>query len=499
MIQYARYIPIILELLKQGQNAKEIVSNFGKSNSKLKDLEYLSKTGISASKILQDLFTDTEKDKEKYPEEIFQSKFGDYLKSIDLKSRKDFKNAVKNIASVGLVAYSLSGLGKKYPLPNVEIEYQKPQTLELPPPGEPIRPEEGETIISPMSSYQRAQAMQRAAAEGDIEELDRLRGEKTFKSKQPIIREGTARAERKIDVNLVNPFDPSTFRKKTPLDLLKEEPLGLPAPEMPKKPSKGQIVVPPRTRRDIALQKLRAARSGDEEQLAEARSLQPTTRIDKPIPYSIGTAEPKPSVGPYIDLMKPSTFEQQPSAPSIQPTKSQPTADSIQQTAPLEQTVSQAILFDTEIYKKRSGNSKALLRVIKQGFDNDQIISFAKKYLGKRDKPGLAIQNDYIDEFEEETGKKFKDEIEDLRNYFKAGGDIPKAKPKQLFTSKEDKELQDSGLKPKLKPTRKKQQISDFMKQVQESARPTESLAAPTDRQATMNTILELQNLVRGS
>ena len=215
MMQLIRYLPIIFDFLKKGNDAKDILTNLGKSNTKLKDLSYLGLTGTNASKTLQQLFTNTEKDREKYPQEIFNTKFGDYLNSIEAKSKKDYKNAVKNIASVGLAAYGLSKLGKKYPLPNVEIEYQKPQTLELPPPGEPIRPEEGETIIPPMSSYQRAQAMQRAAAEGDIEELDRLRGEKTFKSKQPIIKEGTARAERKIDVNLVNPFDPSSFRKKT--------------------------------------------------------------------------------------------------------------------------------------------------------------------------------------------------------------------------------------------------------------------------------------------
>lgn len=364
MIQYARYIPIILELLKQGQNAKEIVSNFGKSNSKLKDLEYLSQTGISASKILQDLFTDTEKDKEKYPEEIFQSKFGDYLKSIDSKSKKDFKNAVKNIAQVGLVAYSLSGLGKKYPVPDIQVE-------------ETITPEEPQAPVA-----------------------------------QPLT------------------------------------PPQLPAPPEVVRAQPGEIITPPVTPKQ----------RGQIKRFEAAKRLQPEMTM----------AEAKaPSIS-------------QPSAISIQPSAPQPSAVT-------QAPESQPILFDTETYKRMRTPGNAIRQVVEQGFDQKQIEKFVNLNF-----------RDFASRFENETGKSIKTEIKDLianRGRLK----VPEKKPKQLFTSKEDKQLQDAGLKPKLKPMRKKQQMGDFMKQIQESARPTESLTAPTDRQAFMNSMLEIENLLGDS
>lgn len=168
--------------------------------------------------------------------------------------------------------------------------------------------------------------------------------------------------------------------------------------------------------------------------------------------------------------------ERQPSAISPQPQQSAP-----QPSAPVPQIGSQPILFETETYKQMPGPGNTIRQLVQKGFNEKTIERFVTSNLKK-----------YATRFELETGKSMKQEIRDL---------IAKAppKPKQLFTSKEDKKIQDAGLKPKLKPMRKKQEMGDFMKQVQESARPTESLTAPTDRQAFMNSLLELQNLLRGS
>lgn len=169
-------------------------------------------------------------------------------------------------------------------------------------------------------------------------------------------------------------------------------------------------------------------------------------------------------------------------APSI----SQPTAPSPQPTAPQPQVESKPIIFETELFKSRPTPANAIKQVIDQGFSEKSVQKFVDKNFAE-----------YAKQFKIETGKDIKQEIKDLiasKGKFKAP-----TKPKQLFTSKQDKELQDAGLKPKLKPMRKKQQMGDFMKQVQESARPTENLTAPTDRQAFMNSILEIENLLGDS
>jgi hypothetical protein len=364
MMQLIRYLPIIFDLLKKGNDAKDILTNLGKSSNKLKDLSYLTLTGTNASKILQDLFTDTEKDKEKYPEEIFQSTFGNYLKSIDSKSKKDYKNAVKNIASVGLAAYGLSKLGKKYPVPDIQVE----ETITTEEPQAPVTPQ------APLA--------------------------------QPVT------------------------------------PLQLPAPPEVVRAQPGEIITPPVT----------PEQRGQIKRFEAAQRLQPEMTM----------AEAK--------------------APSV----SQPSAISPQPPAPQPQVESKPIIFETELFKSRPTPANAIKQVIDQGFSEKSVQKFVDKNFAE-----------YAKQFKIETGKDIKQEIKDLiasKGKFKAP-----TKPKQLFTSKQDKELQDSGLKPKLKPMRKKQQMGDFMKQVQESARPTESLTAPTDRQAFMNSMLELQNLLRGS
>jgi len=513
-MQLIRYLPIIFDLLKKGNEAKDILTNLGKSSTKLKDLASLSLTGASASETLQQLFTNTEKDKEKYPQELFNTKFGDYLNSIEAKNKKDYKKAVKTIAGLGLAAYGISKLGRKYPVPDIEIEeYEEPipytyyaprrigqeKPKGLPAPEEPRRAAEGETIIPPTTPYQRAQAMQRAAAEGDIETLNELRrGKKQnirSSKKQQFQSSGTAQAKGPDDIDVVNPMDPSTFRKKTPLDLLKEEPLGLPAPQEQRGVSKGEVITTPRSRRDIALQKQRAALSGDEEELEELRKLQPQMRRGS-----------QPRFSPETSLsIDPNSLERQPIAVSRQPTAQLPMKDTSVQFRPGQETLpnvtkNRPVLFDTDIYKSRKGNSNAILQVIKQGFSNKQIISLARQIAGSENRPGRPKKADYINQFEEETGKKFTDEIEDLRRYFESGGEIPNRpdseppKPTQLYTSKQDKEIQDAGLKPKLKPIRRKQEMGDFMKQVRESARPTESLTAPIDRKTLMDSAFSLLN-----
>ncbi len=369
-MQLIRYLPIIFDLLKKGNDAKDILSNLGKSSTKLKDLSYLALTGTNASKTLQQLFTDTEKDREKYPEGIFQSKFGDYLNSIESRSKKDYKNAVKNIASVGLAAYGLSKLGKKYPVPDIQVE-------------EYVEPEAQQAPLTPQAPVA-----------------------------QPVT------------------------------------PPQLPAPPEVVRAQPGEIITPPVT----------PEQRGQIKRFEAAKRLQPEMTM----------AEAKaPSVS-------------QPSAISIQPSAPQPSALT-------QDPESQPILFDTETYKRMKTPGNAIRQVVEQGFGQKQIEKFVNLNF-----------RDFASRFENETGKSIKTEIKDLianRGRLK----VPEKKPKQLFTSKEDKQLQDSGLKPKLKPMRKKQQMGDFMKQIQESARPTESLTAPTDRQAFMNSMLELQNLLRGS
>jgi len=363
MMQLIRYLPIIFDLLKKGNDAKDILTNLGKSNTKLKDLSYLGLTGTNASKTLQQLFTNTEKDREKYPQEIFNTKFGDYLNSIESKSKKDYKNAVKNIASVGLAAYGLTKLGQKYPVPDIQVE-------------ETITTEEPQATVAPQQ--------------------------------------------------LAQPVTPPQ----------------LPAPPEVVRAQPGEIITPPVT----------PEQRGQIKRFEAAQRLQPEMTM----------AEAK--------------------APSV----SQPSAISPQPPAPQPQVESKPIIFETELFKNRPTPANAIKQVVDQGFSEKSVERFVDKNFAE-----------YARQFKIETGKDIKQEIKDLiasKGKFKA-----LTKPKQLFTSKQDKELQDSGLKPKLKPMRKKQQMGDFMKQVQESARPTESLTAPTDRQAFMNSMLELQNLLRGS
>ncbi len=363
-MQLIRYLPIIFDLLKKGNDAKDILTNLGKSNTKLKDLSYLGLTGTNASKTLQQLFTNTEKDREKYPQEIFNTKFGDYLNSIESKSKKDYKNAVKNIASVGLAAYGLTKLGQKYPVPDIQVE-------------EYVEPEAQQAPLTPQAP-------------------------------------------------VAQPLTPPQ----------------LPAPPEVVRAQPGEIITPPVT----------PEQRGQIKRFEAAKRLQPEMTM----------AEAK--------------------APSV----SQPSAISPQPPAPQPQIESKPIIFETELFKSRPTPANAIKQVIDQGFSEKSVQKFVDKNFAE-----------YAKQFKIETGKDIKQEIKDLiasKGKFKAP-----TKPKQLFTSKQDKELQDSGLKPKLKPMRKKQQMGDFMKQVQESARPTESLTAPTDRQAFMNSMLELQNLLRGS
>lgn len=231
--------------------------------------------------------------------------------------------------------------------------------------------------------------------------------------------------------------------------------------------------------------------------------VQPVTPPQLPAPPELVRAEPGEIITPPVTpeqrgqikrfeaakRLQPEMTMAEAKAPSI----SQPSAISIQPSAPQPSAVTQApesqpILFDTETYKRMSTPGNAIRQVVEQGFNQKQIEKFVNLNF-----------RDFASRFENETGKSIKTEIKDLianRGRLK----VPEKKPKQLFTNKEDKKIQDAGLKPKLKPMRKKQQMGDFMKQIQESAKtPTESLNAPTDRQAFMNSMLELQNLLRGS
>jgi hypothetical protein len=425
MMQYIRYLPIILELFKKGKDAKEVLQNIGKSDKKLSDLKYLSEFGSDASKTIQDLFTDTEEDRQKYPKSMFTGDLGYYLRGIEERSKKDYKNAIKTLVGVGLTGYMLSPLGKKYPIPEVILEDKKepPQpeqtTIdivppELPPPTEQMRAKEGETIIPPLSPKQQK-------AKEEKERQDRA-FEKRFKTR------------------------------------LRMEPE---APQAPKAPELQPQLPPP-----------------------QERSVKPDEVITPPITPQIRGAikrfekgqrlPPEMAQGPTL-----SQEERQPLAISPQPSAPQPSAPELE-------TKSQPILFETETYKQMQGPGNTIIQLVQKGFNEKTIERFVVSNLKK-----------YASRFELETGKSIKQEIRDLI----ANKDNLKAppKPKQLFTSKEDKKIQDAGLKPKLKPMRKKQEMGDFMKQVQESARPTESLTAPTDRQAFMNSLLELQNLLRGS
>lgn len=417
-MQYVRYLPIILELFKKGKDAKEVLQNIGKSDKKLSDLKYLSEFGSDASKTIQDLFTDTEEDRQKYPKSMFTGDLGYYLRGIEERSKKDYKNAIKTLVGVGLAGYMLSPLGKKYPVPEVILADKKepPQpeqtTIDivppqLPPPPEQMRAKEGETIIPPLSPKQQK-------AKEEKERQDRA-FEKRFKTRMRMEPEAPKAAE----------LQPQ-----------------LPSPQEPIRAETGEVITPPIT----------------PQQRGAIKRFEKGQRLP-----------PEMAQGPTL-----SQEERQPSAISPQPSAPQPSA-------PVPQTGSQPILFETETYKQMPAPGNTIRQLVQKGFNEKTIERFVTSNLKK-----------YATRFELETGKSMKQEIRDL---------IAKAppKPKQLFTSKEDKKIQDAGLKPKLKPMRKKQEMGDFMKQVQESARPTESLTAPTDRQAFMNSLLELQNLLRGS
>jgi hypothetical protein len=228
----------------------------------------------------------------------------------------------------------------------------------------------------------------------------------------------------------------------------------------------------------------------------QAPVAQPVTPPQLPAPPEVVRAQPGEIITPPVTPEQRGQIKRFEAAQRLQPemtmaeakapSVSQPSAISPQPPAPQPQVESKPIIFETELFKSRPTPANAIKQVIDQGFSEKSVQKFVDKNFAE-----------YAKQFKIETGKDIKQEIKDLiasKGKFKAP-----TKPKQLFTSKQDKELQDSGLKPKLKPMRKKQQMGDFMKQVQESARPTESLTAPTDRQAFMNSMLELQNLLRGS
>jgi hypothetical protein len=430
MMQYVRYLPIILELFKKGKDAKEVLQNIGKSDKKLSDLKYLAEFGSDASKTIQDLFTDTEEDRQKYPQELFNTKFGEYLNSVEQRSKKDYKNAVKTLVGVGLAGYMLSPLGKKYPVPEVILADKKepPQpeqtTIdivppELPPPTEQMRAKEGETIIPPLSPKQQK-------AKEEKERQDRA-FEKRFKTR------------------------------------LRMEPE---APEAPQAPELQPQLPPP-----------------------QERSVKPDEVIIPPITPQIRGAikrfekgqrlPPEMAQGPTSSQAErqPSAISPQPQPSTPKPSTPQPLAISPQPSAPVPQTGSQPILFETETYKQMPGPGNAIRQLVLKGYKQKPIEKFVVSNLKK-----------YAQSFEIETGKSIRQEIRDLI----ANKDNLKAppKPKQLFTSKEDKAIQDAGLKPKLTPIRK-EEMGDFMKQVQESDRPTEYFTAPTDRQAYMDGVLE--------
>ena len=224
--------------------------------------------------------------------------------------------------------------------------------------------------------------------------------------------------------------------------------------------------------------------------------VQPVTPPQLPAPPEVVRAQPGEIITPPVTPEQRGQIKRFEAAQRLQPemtmaeakapSVSQPSAISPQPPAPQPQVESKPIIFETELFKNRPTPANAIKQVIDQGFSEKSVERFVDKNFAE-----------YARQFKIETGKDIKQEIKDLiasKGKFKAP-----SKPKQLFTSKEDKKIQDAGLKPKLKPMRKKQQMGDFMKQVQESARPTESLTAPTDRQAFMNSMLELQNFLRGS
>jgi pantothenate kinase len=52
-------------------------------------------------------------DREKYPQELFNTEFGEYLNSVEQRSKKDYVEAVETIIGVGLGAYALYRLLQK--------------------------------------------------------------------------------------------------------------------------------------------------------------------------------------------------------------------------------------------------------------------------------------------------------------------------------------------------------------------------------------------------
>lgn len=177
-------------------------------------------------------------------------------------------------------------------------------------------------------------------------------------------------------------------------------------------------------------------------------------------------AQPQAQVQPIILEQRPAPIAPRPQAAMPEP-------------VPRVEPIKGPMLLETEQYKKNPVFGNAILKAVKQGFSKKQVKELIEKAFRKQ-----------AGEFEQETGRNIEDELDILYS--------GKNKVLQsILTPAEEKPLVEAGLKPKLKLSKAKPNVSMLDVLTQAPEQKQTGVSPNVDKQAFLMQLQELKKLLR--